>query len=273
MKTMQLKIQPYNAQHQGTRQAQEDAFGMAGLTAEGTPEERGFLAVLADGMGGMALGNIASNTAVNSFLKEYENRKTEETSLGFLQRTAKIANTAVFDKAYIDGEEVDLGTTLVAALINNNELHWVTVGDSHLYHYHKGNLFMLNKDHIYGNELQEEVVNGNMTQKEAENHPEHDYLTSYLGLPEIPELDMSETASSLEGGDQLLLCSDGLDNVLTTSEMQKILETEHENPAEELVRQALSKNKRHLDNMTVIVLRMISKESSEKGVSRDEEVE
>lgn len=259
MEVEAFRIQPYNAQHQGTRKAQEDAFGMAGLTMEGTPEAGGFLAVLADGMGGMALGRTASHTAVNSFLKEYQHRKPEEPALGFLQRTAKIANTSVFDKAYMDGEEVELGTTLVAALISNKELYWVTAGDSHLYHYHQGKLVLLNKDHIYGNELQEEVVNGKMTQKEAENHPEHDYLTSYLGLPEIPELDQSQAALSLEGGDQLLLCSDGLDNVLTIADIQKVLETEKENPAEELVRQALNKNKKHLDNITVIVLSIQSK--------------
>lgn len=260
MKKEVLKIQPFNAQHQGTRQEQEDAFGMAGLTAEGIPEKTGFLAVLADGMGGMALGNIASNTAVNTFLKEYENRKTEDRPADFLNRTLKIANTAVFDKAYIDGEEVEMGTTLVAAMIENNIMYWIAAGDSHLYHYRSGVLKQLNRDHIFGNELQEEVINGNMTQREAENHPEHDYLTSYLGLPEIPESDQNASPLTLEGGDQILLCSDGLDNVLTTMELQETLENNDMNPAEEMVQQVLSKNRKHLDNITVIVLRIISKE-------------
>ncbi|SDZ08371.1 PP2C family protein-serine/threonine phosphatase [Tindallia californiensis] len=253
-----ITVQPYNAQHLGTRKEQEDAFGMAGLTAEGTLGEKGFVAVLADGMGGMAFGNLASNTAVNIFLREYENKKREESADSFLIRTSKIANTAVFDKAYVDGEEVEMGTTLVAVMLSQQALYWVTAGDSHLYHYRKGQLQRLNHDHIYGNELQEEVINGNMTQKEAENHPEHDYLTSYLGLPEIPELDMNQTPLSLEGGDQLLLCSDGLDNVLTSSDIKETLEAEMENPAEALVQQVFTKNKRHLDNITAIVLKIIS---------------
>lgn len=214
----------------------------------------GFLAVLADGMGGLSKGTEASRAAVDVYLMAHAEWNAGEPVPAFMERTANMANTAVFDKAYENGEEVELGTTLVAVLAKDDHLYWAAAGDSRIYHCRGEQLTQVTQDHIYGNQLQAEVDNGSMTAEEAREHPEHDYLTSYLGLPEIPELEMCREPMALLPGDRVLLCSDGLYQVLPYHELVDVLHQPDLNPAEEMIRRTLERNVRHQDNVTVIVL-------------------
>jgi len=254
MSTDESSLIVCQAQHQGTREYQEDALGGTSLTESSFILKNGYLAVLADGMGGLSNGSMASHTAIDRFLQEHRHRSPEEPATAFLQRTLRIANIGVFDKAFQDGQEVELGTTLVAALIEKNHLHWVSVGDSHIFHYREGRLQQLNTEHVYGNQLQLQVKNGEMSAEEALNHPEKDYLTSYLGLPELPEIDGSQEPLELRVGDKVLLCSDGLSGVLSREEMAEIMGSPSRDPATEMIQQVLAKKRRHQDNVSVIVI-------------------
>lgn len=244
----------FQAQHQGAREYQEDAFGLSDLEEDGRIPAKGYLAVLADGMGGLSYGHMASHTAVDTFLKEHSVRSHEESAASFLTRALRISNVSVFDKAYQDGEEVELGTTLVAALIEQNDLYWTSVGDSCVFHYREGKLEQLNQEHVYGNQLEEQVMKGEISREEAERHPEREHLTSYLGLPEIPEVDGNNDPLVLKTNDRIVLCSDGLSGVLTEMEMKDILDNCHHDPATEMIRQVLGKEARHQDNVTVIII-------------------
>ena len=248
------KLTIYQAQHLGTRDDQEDALGCTDTADENLIREKGCLAVLADGMGGLSNGRKASQAAVSKFLHEHPLREPGEAAPLFLQRTLRIANISVFDKAFQDGREVELGTTLVAALIESDSLYWISVGDSCIYHYREGRLQQLNTEHVYGNHLKIQVENGEITQEEASSHPERDYLTSYLGMAEIPEVDSNQEPLSLRPGDRVLLCSDGLSNVLKKDELEEILSKHQHDPATEMIKQVLAQNKRHQDNVTVIII-------------------
>lgn len=250
-----LEVVPSNYQHKGARDSQEDAFAFSNLQDEKMVEEIGVLAVLADGMGGLSMGGTASSVAVDGFLKEYILKQPDEPIAQGLERALRKANIAVFDLALQDGVELEMGTTLAAAVVYRENLHWVSVGDSCIYHFRNGNLTQLNKSHIYANHLQEEVRNNKITRTEAENHPERDHLTSYLGLSEVPEVDINFQPLTLVPGDQVLLCSDGLSNTLSNEEICAHLQNGSIHVAELLVNHALSKSVKYQDNITVVVLK------------------
>lgn|GEM_PF-2987287 len=252
--TEKLKLVPSNYQHLGDRERQEDSFAFSDFADRDLVKQKGVLVVVADGMGGLARGDRASQLAVSVFLNEYSH--LEGSDFGqFLNRTVFRANHAIFDLALDrNGREIDLGTTLVAAVVHNGEMDWIAVGDSLIYLYRKGRLKQLNREHIYANQLKVEVENGLISKKEADKHPERGYLTSYLGLPGLKEVDSNPDPLALEAGDAVLLCTDGLTNTLSEDEMTAVLRRESGNLAEELVEKALEKQKKHQDNITALVL-------------------
>ncbi len=249
-----FRVVPSNYQHIGLRENQEDAFAFSDLEDAELVEDCGVLAVVADGMGGLDRGEEASSVAVDSFLREYVSKEPHESISQSLTRALKASNAAVVDLTAQKDLSDNVGTTLAAAVIFQDSLHWISVGDSRVYHLRNGQICSLSKDHIYANHLLEDVLNDKLTQSEAENHPERGYLTSYLGLHEMPEIDRSEEAFPLQPGDAVMICSDGLYNALSDEEITEILQSSSVHSAELLVECALSKKKRHQDNITVVVL-------------------
>ncbi len=252
--TEKLKLIPSNCQHIGARKRQEDSFGFTDLGDGRLVKDSGVLAVVADGMGGLAKGDRASQVAVSMFLAEYRKRTEQDPLDQFLHRTVHRSNSAVFDLAYDGVAESELGTTLVAVAVHQGQMHWVSVGDSRIYHYKNNDLIQLNEEHIYANRLKVDVENGLITEKEANEHPERSYLTSYLGLPELAEIDCSIEPVTLEPGEVVFLCSDGLTNTLNDHEIAATIEQKPENLAEELTQKALAKSNRYQDNITVVAI-------------------
>jgi len=214
----------------------------------------GLLAVVADGMGGLSCGDEASLKAVQVFMREYCRKENGDPINDALWRALKVANTAVFDLAFDGIEEKELGTTLIAAVIDKDKLYWVSAGDSRIYLFREENLQQLTRDHIYGNHLQLDVASGRISQKEADNHPERSHLTSYLGLMELPETDQCAQPLPLQNKDVVILSTDGLYDTLSESEIMATLKKESDNSAEELVKEALARNKKYQDNITVVTL-------------------
>ncbi len=249
-----LKLVPSNCQHIGARENQEDSFAISDLSMVELNNNHTVIAVIADGMGGLALGEEASQVAVNKFVDEFESREHSNSIDDGLKQALLSANAAVYDLAYGGGRREDIGTTLVATAVIGEELYWITAGDSRIYLFSNGKMEQLNIDHIYANHLAKDVENGKITLKEAQNHPEKDYLTSYLGLPKLTEISQSSKPVILKPGDKILLCSDGLTNTLTEQKIVDILKNNSADIAEVIVREVLMANKIHQDNVTVIVL-------------------
>ena len=249
-----MKIIPGNAQHIGTRKEQQDDFGFSDINNARFISHGGVIAVLTDGMGGLKMGREASRTAVRTMRKAYEAKSPEETIPGALDRSLHLANKAVFEMAQEAGLEEDVGTTLVAAVVHREALYWISVGDSRIYLFRKGQLTRLTFDHVYARELDKEVARGNISRQEAESDPDRDALTSYLGSPEIKEIDRNVSEFLLEPGDRILLCSDGLHRALPEKEMAQMLGGQPQDDAESLVKNALSKKLPHQDNLTVAIL-------------------
>jgi protein phosphatase len=249
-----MRVIPGNARQVGDRHEQQDEFAFTNIDDAAFVAHGGVLAVVADGMGGMAMGQQASQCAVRTILAAYGEKSQDEAIPEALTRALYLANGEILQLAEEAGMRGKVGTTVVAAVIHQGRLYWVSVGDSRLYLYRQGTLLQITTDHAYAVELARAVKRGDLTQEEAEQHPERHSLTSYLGVESLTTIDTSTTPLPLHAGDRVLLCSDGLHGTLGDTEMSAVLADAPQQAAEALMRAALHKRKPHQDNVTAVVM-------------------
>lgn len=175
------------------------------------------LALVCDGMGGAKGGDIASSMAVEAFFEEFFTGTPQwgETPRGQLERAATFANSCVFHRAQTDFNCVGMGTTLVAGLVSNGEAFFLNEGDSRAYHLTPPQkIARITRDHSLVEDL---MMRGNMSEEEARHYRYRNVITRALGAE--PELRTDFYAQTICPGDFILLCSDGLSNVVTKEEM------------------------------------------------------
>jgi PPM family protein phosphatase len=161
------------------------------------------LAVVADGMGGHPGGEVASSIAVSLVEAAYTGRSIDE-----LEAAVRAANRAIWDRSSSSGDLEGMGTTVCAVgVTDDGYLAVVNVGDSRAYLMHHGQLRQLTHDHSVTAEL---VARGELSEREAQDHPMHGYLTRALGVGPTVEADSATHPATV--GDRLLLGSDGLFN-------------------------------------------------------------
>ena len=230
------------------RRTNQDTFGVV--------ESLG-LAVICDGMGGLAGGEVASGVALESFVEvarqEIEASKSAdgERTKRALCRAAAAANRAVRTRASYDTRFRGMGTTLVAARLDGSQLFLVNVGDSRAYVVRSGVARQVTRDHSY---VAEQMRMGLMTEGEAERSPYQAAITRAIGIDEDVRPDFySET---VEAGDALLLCSDGLMRHMRDEEIGRIVADAALTPAEVCERLIATVNARGgSDNVTCVVMR------------------
>ncbi len=166
------------------------------------------------------------------------------------------ANQVVHKLARATAGEGEVGTTLVAAAIHQGHLFWISAGDSRLYLYRAadGSLTPCNEEHNLALQLWREAPADGPTPDWIEDHPQRDALISFLGLAEIPEIDRNVRPLALEAGDRLLLCSDGVDGVLSPDELKEGLDADPQTAAEGLIARLEGLQRRYQDNATVAIL-------------------
>lgn len=253
-----LSLYPGNAQWIGQRAEQQDAFGFFGCEAHGGSPNGDVVVVLADGMGGLQRGGEASRLAVRTFLDQVAHARSSATQpiTATLAHALDAANRAVYTLACETDGEGEVGTTLIAAAVRSGMLHWIGVGDSRLYLYRAvdGSLTPCNEPHNLAQQLWPGVISGHLTLDDIAAHPDRDALTSFLGLPEILEIDASLRPLPLEHGDRLLLCSDGVDGVLLSEELRAVLPGDPQHAAEALITRLRERALDYQDNATVAIL-------------------
>jgi formylglycine-generating enzyme required for sulfatase activity/serine/threonine protein phosphatase PrpC len=198
------------AQIDGARDYQEDAFLISHLGDSSHPNAASLI-IVADGMGGHAAGNVASNLAVQIFNKHVTaNFPTAQYST-VLRESVEQANNAIAETIRETAALKGMGCTLVGAIVEDERIFWVSVGDSHIYLLRDGELSKKNADHSYGGFLDRMAAEG----KEIE--PESGYsrsmLMSALTGEEIADIDCPDEPLRLLPGDRILLASDGLDTL------------------------------------------------------------
>jgi serine/threonine protein phosphatase PrpC len=230
------------------RRTNQDTFGVVEPLA---------LAVICDGMGGMAGGEVASRVALESFVEvarqEIEGSKSTdvERTKRALCRAAAAANRAVRVRASYDTRFRGMGTTLVAARLDGAQLFVANVGDSRAYLVRGGVARQVTRDHSY---VAEQMRNGLMTQREAERSPYQAAITRAVGTDEDVQPDFYTEAVAT--GDALLLCSDGLMRHMRDEEIGRIVADATITAAEICDRLIAMVNARGgSDNVTCVVMR------------------
>ena len=206
---MVLQFELAGSQIDGARDYQEDAFLITHLTdADGNPSA---LVIVADGMGGHAAGNVASNMAVQAFNKHVSSNYPAENPADILHECVLKANASIRETIKETPALAGMGCTMVAAILEGNKLWWPSVGDSHLYLLRDKELIKKNADHSYGGYLDLMAAAG--TPVEPEKGLSRNMLMSAITGDEINMMDVPAEPFELSPGDRLLICSDGLDTL------------------------------------------------------------
>jgi PPM family protein phosphatase len=247
-----MRFLPGNAQHIGARHSQQDSFGFADPEDQEFIAHGGFLAVVCDGMGGMEYGDAASRTAVRAFLDSYQRKTPAESIPDALERSVREANNQVVALAHSLGLSEGIGTTLVAAALIDSSVYYISVGDSGVFHCANGDCRTLNHPHIFANVLDAAVARGSLSREDADNHPERESLTSFIGAETLQEIDRNVEPYPLAPGETILLASDGMFKTLGPEQIRAALDGPAQGWPERLVARTLAEQREYQDNVTVL---------------------
>lgn len=212
------------------------------------------LLVVCDGMGGHKAGNVASSLAATVFAGEVQeglaNAKVTGAVCSLMKGALRSANSAVFELSRSEPECRGMGTTVVSAVVMGADATVMNVGDSRAYHITGTTIRQVTRDHSV---VEDMIRRGDITREESRTHPSKNLITRAVGT--VPEVEADFFSVALREGDALILCSDGLSNLLTEDEILS-LETRSataEDAAGRLVELAL--NRGAPDNVTAAVFR------------------
>ena len=243
----------------GKRERQEDSFYLSDYTDKETVEKKGVLAVVADGMGGLANGNLISNQIVvtakecfeNACYHENDNKQDEvDFLLSMLHRIDEKTK-------YLQEElnETECGSTLTVVLVHGNKLFFLSVGDSHIYLLRDNKLFLLNSEHNQNSRLMDKVAEGVISVEQYRDIMGKSAITSFVGIEELELYDVSYRPLELKKDDYILLMSDGVFGTLSD---KQLLELKQESAADyaAAIAQAVECSARpKQDNYTAIILK------------------
>jgi protein phosphatase len=204
------------------------------------------LFIVADGMGGHRAGDFAARYAIDVCVESIKNC-SHASPIKALDEAVKLANSMVFEKSETNAEYQGMGTTMVLCFIESGQLYVANVGDSRLYLLGDG-FSQVTEDHSYVAAM---VRAGEITEEEARFHPDKNMITRAIGVCDTVRIDYFEV--DLKSGDRILLCSDGLTNMVSDQEIGEILDQESPQQAvDDLVERAIDYG--GADNITAIVV-------------------
>ncbi|MCR5546313.1 MAG: Stp1/IreP family PP2C-type Ser/Thr phosphatase [Lachnospiraceae bacterium] len=206
------------------------------------------LFIVADGMGGHQAGEYASETAVRTVLEEIRSKNILE-PIPAIDSAIKFANKKIYNEAQADASKAGMGTTFVAATVFDEHLYIANVGDSRLYVVEDEGLRQVTRDHSVVEEL---VRNGGLTREAARKHVDKHKITRAVGAEKNVKIDFFDVP--IEDVHQILMCTDGLTNMLSDEEIEEILLSDQKvkQKAEQLVEKANENGGK--DNITVVVI-------------------
>ncbi len=205
------------------------------------------LFIVADGMGGHRAGDYASRMSVENFI-DYVMKAPPDLPIRIVDNGIRYVNQLVMEKAEKHPELNGMGTTLVVAFIDEDILYVANVGDSRLYLVDSDEINQVTEDHSYVGAM---VRAGELTWAEAKHHPDKNIITRAIGASWEVRVDFFEV--DLEPGDKILICSDGLSNMVDDSDMLDIMS---HTPTTEIVDALIDEAKKNggLDNITAVVI-------------------
>ena len=236
----------------GKRSSQQDSFAVSDEKDTKLCEEKGLIAIVADGMGGLSDGDKISSMVTLSLFKHFYEKPLADfpgdTLLEMLRNANKEVNT------FLKNKTERCGSTLVTGIIKDKKLYWLSVGDSHIYLYRGGNLMQLNREHTYKEELDLKVVNGEISMEEAIKNPQRTALTSYIGMGQLEKIDKNSAPVELKKGDRLIFATDGVFGTMKETQIASVMQY----PVEESIRRMndwiLAVGKNNQDNYTAVII-------------------
>lgn len=235
-------------QHIGARKDQQDSCTYSDPALY---SQQGMLAVVADGMGGLANGRAVSAALVRVFDEGFYRANPQCSGADLLLELAVRANSQI--NQMLRGQERS-GSTLVAAVIRNGYLHFLTVGDSRIYLCRGGGLIQLNREHIFQEELAVNAVNQAAPLQQVRSDRQAHALTSYFGIGRIPYLDRNDEGIKLKEGDRILLASDGVFGTLKAAQLEEALSGDVQEAANQIGEMIRAADKPYQDNNTAVIL-------------------
>lgn len=252
------------ATHSGmTGKNNEDRYAVSAFRLRSKGATRALLAVLSDGIGGHRAGEVAAEIAVETISKDIAESGAGD-PIRILRHAIQAASQEIRELARSDPNRQGMGATCVCAWIIGRRLYTATVGDSRLYLLRGGAIRQLSTDHTW---VQEALDQGLLQPEQVAGHPNSHVIRRYLGAPIPPEVDvrlrMNDADSDpqaeanqgmlLEPGDRLLLCSDGLTDMVDDAEILAAFQAyAHDAAVNNLV--ALANQRGGLDNITLVAI-------------------
>ena len=229
------------------RTANEDGFDF------GTFDDGTAWAIVCDGMGGVRGGHIASSMAIemigDKIRKCYNKLMPVFSFENIFLSTITTANVIVNDRSYSDTELQGMGTTIVSAIVKDNQACLAHVGDSRIYKLTSEGITQITKDHSLAQQM---LDSGQITREEYENYPKKNIITRALGIDDKIDIDFDFT--EVNDGEALLLCTDGLSGLLSDEEIFEIYKnTDFELLCDEYIKAANAKG--GYDNVTAVVMK------------------
>jgi PPM family protein phosphatase len=214
---------------------------------------KGAIFVVADGMGGHAAGEIASQIAASTVEEVVSGGGSEFTTEQLLQFAVQKANTGVYETQRVKPECRGMGSTLTVLVFRENQYYVAQVGDSRAYLLREGTLNQLTQDHSLVWPLYKSAI---ISKEDISRHPQKNLITRSIGTQPQVEADL-QNAEALEG-DLYLLCSDGLTDVLSDQEIRRLMADEGRTPQEisELLVNAANAGGGP-DNITAVIVRLV----------------
>ncbi len=217
------------------------------------------LMIVADGMGGHRAGEVASSMVISQIGERFQKLSTigtKQDAIAWLRENVREVNSKIIQYSNEHPEAAGLGTTCVMALLTKEMLLFVNIGDSSGFVFKDGKLKKVTKDHTLVNFL---VETGELSEEDAINHPKKNVLMKALGATDKCEMDMFEVETDV---DAIMLCSDGLTNMLTFEQIERVLNEEELSVENKLIKLVKKANVRGgLDNISIAY---IDKEGARK---------
>lgn len=213
-----------------------------------------FLAVVCDGMGGAKSGDVASKLASEVFeadiSQSVEPDMDQQSIVKMLVDGVKSANRAVYEQSLVSPDFKGMGTTLVAVFLQGSAAYIINVGDSRCYYLSEGEVSQVTEDHSVVGLM---VARGQISEEEARTHPNKNLITRAVGTE--PDVECDCFYLGLDQGGYLLLCSDGLSNMVSRPEM--LFEITHGENGTQCCQRLIdiAKNRGAPDNVTVVLMK------------------
>lgn len=242
------------------RQNNEDSYGCWLPEAEEERERRGLLLTVADGMGGVKGGEVASRITVESLMHAYRDSAGADVAADL--HDALVSANRTVHRESVEHPELDgMGTTCTAAVVRGREVYVAHVGDSRAYFVRAGRIRQLTHDHSLVGQL---VRDRQLTAEQAKNDPRRNVVTRSVGIGSEVDVDAGRVPESLRDGDVLILCTDGLHGLVSDDELSSaVRDRDLDQACDRLV--ALAKQRGGPDNITVILARAESNADAAVG--------